>query len=69
MDSSSIITSVLHLKEASDLLLKDEPEISYTLLQLSKVILDSHSITNEQVEEAKNIASEISGNLNTENNQ
>lgn len=40
MENSNIIASVLHLKEVSDLLINDEPEISYALLELSKVLLD-----------------------------
>ena len=60
MENSNIIASVLHLKEVSDLLVNDEPDISYALLQLSKAMLDQYQIDDTEVENANNIATEIS---------
>lgn len=62
MENSNIIASVLHLKEVSDLLVNDEPDISYALLQLSKAMLDQYQIDDTIVEDASNIAAEISQN-------
>ena len=60
MENSNIIASVLHLKEVSDLLINDEPDISYALLQLSKAMLDQYQIDDAEVENANSIATEIS---------
>lgn len=62
MENSNIIASVLHLKEVSDLLINDEPDISYALLQLSKAMLDQYKIDESDIEEASNIAKEITQN-------
>lgn len=62
MENSNIIASVLHLKEVSDLLINDEPDISYALLQLSKAMLDQYQIDDTIVEDASNIAADISQN-------
>lgn len=60
---NTIIVSVLHLKEVSDLLVDIEPEVSYTLLQLSKKLLDSYQIPDENVSEANKIVDTISNNV------
>lgn len=59
MNSSNIIVSVLYLKEASDLLIDNEPEISLTLLRLAKALLESYQIPEEQVDKAKQESNEI----------
>lgn len=53
MSNSNIVVSVLYLKEASDLLVNDEPDVSLTLLKLAKALLESYKIPEEQVNEAK----------------
>ena len=62
MENSNIIASVLHLKEVSDLLVNDEPDISYALLQLSKAMLDQYKVDESDIEDASNIAKEITQN-------
>ena len=62
MNSSNIITSVLHLKEASDLLVDIEPEVSYALLETASAILNQHKISEDEMNEAKQLAAEITDN-------
>lgn len=62
MENSNIIASVLHLKEVSDLLINDEPDISYALLQLSKAMLDQYKIDDSEIEAANSIAVDITQN-------
>jgi hypothetical protein len=59
MNNVNILIGVLYLKEASDLLKNEVPDVSYNLLQLSQVLLENAKISNEEIEETNKLVDEI----------
>lgn len=64
--NNNIIFAVLHLKEASQLLKYAIPEISDTLLMLSKTIIDNENILQEDIDSLSTLSNSIAEQPNQE---
>ena len=59
MSNNNIIFAILHLKEASQLLKYAIPEVSDTLLLLSKSIIDNENILQSDIDSISALSDEI----------
>jgi hypothetical protein len=52
----------MHLKEASDLLKNEQPELSYLLLETVKTLMEQTGLVNEDIKNIESTISDISVN-------
>ena len=62
--NNNIIFAVLHLKEASQLLKYVIPDVSDTLLMLSKTIIDNEKINQSDIDSISSLVNDIRNNEN-----
>ena len=62
--NNNIIFAVLHLKEASQLLKYAIPDVSDTLLMLSKTIIDNEKINQSDIDSISSLVNDIRNNEN-----
>lgn len=65
--NNNIIFAVLHLKEASQLLKYAIPDVSDTLLMLSKTIIDNEKINQSDINSISSLVNDVRNNENTNN--
>ena len=58
-DANNIVPAVLYLKEASDLLQYEQPEISNCLLKLASQLLEQYKLDNQAMLSAENLVDKI----------
>ena len=66
MNNVNVLVGVLYLKEASDLLKNEVPDVSYSLLELSQALLQQAKLSSDAVDEANAIVNEIASEQNNE---
>lgn len=62
IELSNSIIAIMHLKDASDLLKNEQPELSYLLLETVKTLMEQTGLVNEDIKNIESTISDISSN-------